>query len=100
MRACLRHVGRTEDWDGARATVPAFTTVDALLGYTTRQWTLRFHVSNLTDENHAAVQRRRCVYGDGRRATGSPAHPLVARRASPQVAHPGRDSSMRRSGHL
>lgn len=70
----LRHVGRTEDWDGTRATVPAFTTVDALLGYTTGPWTLRLNVSNLADKTTLLCNGGWCVYGEGRRATASLAY--------------------------
>ena len=70
----LRHVGRTEDWNGTRATVPASTTVDGLLGYTAGPWTLRLNVSNLADKTTVLCNDGWCVYGDGRRATASLAY--------------------------
>ena len=70
----VRRVGRTEDWEGTRATVPAFTTLDALLGYTTGAWTLRLNVSNLGDRETLLCNGGWCVPGDGRRATASVAY--------------------------
>ena len=70
----MRYVGTTEEWDGTRAGVPAFTTYDALLGYTSGPWTWRLNVNNLTDKTTLLCNGGWCVHGDGRRATASLAY--------------------------
>jgi iron complex outermembrane receptor protein len=69
-----RYTGSTEDWDGSGSSVPAYTTYDALVGYTTGPWTLRLNVNNLTDKDTLLCSGGWCVYGDGLRATASLAY--------------------------
>lgn len=69
-----RYTGSTADWGGTGARVPAFTTLDALLGYATGPWTLRLNVNNLTDKSTLLCNGGWCVYGDGLRATASVAY--------------------------
>lgn len=69
-----RYVGSTSDWGGTGARVPSYTTLDALIGYTTGPWTLRLNVNNLTDKTTLLCNGGWCTYGDGRRATASVAY--------------------------
>ncbi|MBP6595908.1 MAG: TonB-dependent receptor [Arenimonas sp.] len=69
-----RHTGSTSDWDGTGAQVPSYTTLDALIGYTTGPWTWRLNVNNLTDKTTLLCGGGWCTYGDGRRATVSAAY--------------------------
>lgn len=69
-----RYVGSTSDWGGTGARVPSYTTLDALIGYTTGPWTLRLNVNNLTDKTTLLCNGGWCVYGDGLRATASVAY--------------------------
>lgn len=70
-----RHTGTTEDFSGGTgASVPAATTFDALVGYTTGPWTLRLNVNNVTDKKTLLCSSGWCVYGDGLRATSSLAY--------------------------
>lgn len=69
-----RHTGSTEDVGGTGAGVPATTTFDALVGYTTGPWTLRLNVNNLADKETLLCSGGWCVYGDGLRATASAAY--------------------------
>lgn len=69
-----RHVGSTSDWGGTEARVPSYTTLDALIGYTTGRWTWRLNVNNLTDKTTLLCNGGWCVYGDGLRATASAAY--------------------------
>lgn len=69
-----RHIGSTQDWSGTGSHVPAYTTIDALVGYETGPWTLRLNVNNLTDKDTLLCNGGWCVYGDGLRATASLAY--------------------------
>lgn len=69
-----RHTGSTADWGGTGARVPAYTTLDALVGYTTGPWTLRLNANNLTDKTTLLCNGGWCTYGDGLRATASVAY--------------------------
>ena len=64
-----RYVGTTEDWGGTRAEVPAFTTFDAMVGYTVGAWSMSVNVNNLTDKDTMICSSGFCTYGDGRRVT-------------------------------
>lgn len=64
-----RYIGTTEDWGGTRAEVPAFTTLDAMVGYAVGAWSMSVNVNNLTDKDTMSCSYGYCIYGDGRRVT-------------------------------
>jgi len=71
LGAGARHVGRTEDWNGTRTPVPAYTSFDAMAAYDAGSWMLALNVSNLADRDTLICSYGTCVYGDGRRVTAT-----------------------------
>lgn len=64
----LRHVGSNRGTgEGTPVKVPAYTLVDAMLGYTFDKWELALNVRNLTDKDYLAhCGYNVCNYGDAR----------------------------------
>ncbi|PAX18634.1 TonB-dependent siderophore receptor [Vandammella animalimorsus] len=68
--AGLRHVGSTRGvWMGAH--VPAYTVLDAMIGYDHGPWRLALNVSNLTGKRYIASCTYGCFYGEARKVTAS-----------------------------
>ncbi|PAT39996.1 TonB-dependent siderophore receptor [Vandammella animalimorsus] len=70
MGAGLRHVGGTRGvWMDAN--VPAYTVLDAMIGYDHGPWRFALNVSNLTDKTYIASCTYGCFYGEPRKVTAS-----------------------------
>ncbi|WP_226858765.1 TonB-dependent siderophore receptor [Diaphorobacter aerolatus] len=70
-----RYVGSTHGNGGiSPVKVPAYTLIDAMIGYELPQWTLALNVRNLTNKTYLANcdgQAQSCYYGDQRTVTAT-----------------------------
>jgi iron complex outermembrane receptor protein len=69
----VRYVGPNRgDEEAAPAKVPAYTLVDALVGYDISRWELALNLRNLTNKTYmASCDASRCWFGDQRKVTAT-----------------------------
>ncbi|WP_026757642.1 TonB-dependent siderophore receptor [Sediminimonas qiaohouensis] len=64
----MRYTGTSWDGSGTQAT-PAYTLLDASIGYERDNWRLALNITNLTDERYVTTcQSGACYFGEGRTA--------------------------------